>query len=295
MAYEHNNGGKEIYAKNILENYVKGWKIFMDTCSILHPEANKFWLNIVPLLQQYQNKIIIPLRSIEELQKHAGNAGKPELAEQAKSVLKILSQLIKAGFVEIRGEQSDNFADNVFQVVFTKFRMTHKLLLITQDKDLAHDITALNDNKSVKANLVHVKRINKYGFLSNFTFNTSYSQDDTLIQHTTQKQEDVLDKDEIFQLCKTVTPLDDSRLAVNHIPAENETVYTFRGPIILRSKVAAGGEGIIYTTNTPYVAKIYKKENMKKLNLCLVKKLNIKGYAIRFQHYIMLKKSLSDI
>ena len=168
MAYETNQNSRETYAKSVLEDYAKNWKIFMDTCSILHFAADKFWLNIIPLLRQYQNKIIIPLRSIEELQKHESNTRDSELAKNAKNCLRLMKKLINAGFVEIRGEQGDNFADNVFQVVFTKFRMTHKLLLITQDNDLAKDIIALNSNKSVKANPVQVKRINQYGFFSNF-------------------------------------------------------------------------------------------------------------------------------
>lgn len=282
MVHETNEKGKENYAKNALKSYVKDWKIFMDTCSILHFAADKFWINIIPLLRQYQNKIIVPLRSIEELQKHEANTGKPELANNAKNCLKILHQLITAGFVEIRGEQGDNFADNVFQVVFTKFRMTHKLLLITQDNDLAKDITALNGNKSVRANPVHVKRINQYGFLSNFTWNTENVNSDRPKQNIRHKSDEYLDEDEVFQICKSVTPLADSKLVVTHIPTENEIVYTSRGPIKLESKVAAGGEGIIYTTNTPYVAKIYKKENntkrkYEKIKLMLSKKIECEG------------------
>lgn len=282
MAYDANQNGKETYAKNALDSYAKDWKIFMDTCSILHFAADKFWMNIIPLLRQYQSKVIIPLRSIEELQKHEANTGKPELAENAKKWLKILNQLINAGFVEIRGEQGDNFADNVFQVVFTKFRMTHKLLLITQDNDLAKDIIALNSNKSVRANPVHVKRINQYGFLSNFTWNTENTKSDSSKKNNRPSNEEELDEDEVFQICKSVTTLDDSRLAVSHIPTENEIVYTSRGPIKLESKVAAGGEGIIYTTNTPYVAKIYKKENntkrkYEKIKLMLSKEIECEG------------------
>ncbi|MEG0900216.1 MAG: hypothetical protein RSF40_10975 [Oscillospiraceae bacterium] len=282
MAQEINENGKETYAKNALEGYVKDWKIFMDTCSILHFAADKFWMNIIPLLRQYQNKVIVPLRSIEELQKHEANIGKPELAENAKNCLKVLHQLINAGFVEIRGEQGDNFADNVFQVVFTKFRMTHKLLLITQDNDLAKDITALNSNKSVRANPVHVKRLNQYGFLSNFTWNTDNIKSDIPKQNKRHDNDNDLDEDEVFQICKSVTSLDDSRLVVTHIPTENEIVYTSRGPIKLESKVAAGGEGIIYTTNTPYVAKIYKKENntkrkYEKIKLMISKEIECEG------------------
>lgn len=283
MGYANEQNNKEINAKNILEEYAKGWKIFIDTCSIVHFSADKFWINIIPFLQQYQNKIFIPLKCIEELQKHAADSKKTELARNSKNSLKIISQLISAGLVEIRGEKNDNFADNVFQVVFTKFRLQHKLLLITQDNDLAKDIIALNSNKSVKANPVNVKRINQYGFLSNFAWNEEeVLKRDKFNKNKVYNDEEDLDEDEVFKICKAVTTLDDSRLTVTHIPTENEIVYTSHGPIKLESKVASGGEGTIYTTNTPYVAKIYKKENntkrkYEKIKLMLTKKIECEG------------------
>lgn len=283
MSYETDQDGKEAYAQNVLEEYAKNWKIFMDTCSILHPAVNKFWKNIIPLLQKYQNKIIIPRRCIEEVQKHENNTVDSELAEKARIFLEVMPKLIKAELVEIRGEQSDNkLADNVFQVVFTKFRMIHKLLLITQDNNLAKDIIALNSNRSVKANSVHVKRINQYGFLSNFTWSTDRIKNDSVKQNRRLSNEVNLDEDEVFRICNNVTTLDDSRLIVSHIPIENEILYTPCGPIKLESKVAAGGEGVIYNTNTPYVAKIYKRENntkrkYEKIKLMLSKKIKCEG------------------
>ena len=280
MGYETD---KEIYAQNVLNSYAKNWKIFIDTCSILHFAADKFWMNIIPYIQKYQNKIIIPSRSIEELQKHEANTRNPELAENAKNCLMVLDKLMKADFVEIRGEPSDNFADNVFQVVFTKFRMTHKLLLITQDNDLAKDIIALNSNKSVKANPVHVKRINQYGFLSNFKWKTDNNQFDRAERNKRNNRDENLNKDEVFQICKNVTSLDDSIPLANHIPTENENVYISSQDFVkLESKVAAGGEGLIYTTNTPYVAKIYKKEintqrKYEKIKLMLSRNIKCEG------------------
>ena len=82
-----------------MEGYAKDWKIFLDTCSILSAGANTFWLTILPLLQQYNNKVIIPLRSIEELEKHAANSSKPDLARNAADSLKSIVQLQRAGYV----------------------------------------------------------------------------------------------------------------------------------------------------------------------------------------------------
>lgn len=91
MAYDISQDSKENYARNKLDSYAKDWKIFIDTCSILHFAAGKFWVNIIPLLQRYQNRVIIPQRSIEELQKIGNNKSKPELANKAKDCLKVLT------------------------------------------------------------------------------------------------------------------------------------------------------------------------------------------------------------
>ena len=221
---------KDEYARNVLENYAKNYKIFLDTCSILEPAIDKFWMDIIPFLHRYQNKIIIPLRTIEELQKHERNIENINLANKAKNSLKVLQQLLTAGYVEIRGEKSDNFADNVFQVVFTKFRMTNRLLLITQDNNLAKDILALNNNRSVKAKQVRAKRIDRYGYLSDYAWNSSSIKQKNSRQDDTRDTENkiVLEK-QMFRVCNKVTDIVDSELPVSHIPDEGEMVYASNG------------------------------------------------------------------
>lgn len=280
------NQKKENNSKNVLEEYVKEWKIFIDTCSILHPAINKFWKNIIPLLEFYKNKIIIPFRVIEELKKHEMNISNSILAKNSKEALITIKYLAENNLIEIRGEDSDNFTDNVFQVVFTKYRMNYKLLLITQDNDLSKDIDSLNNIKSVKANDVSVKRLNHYGFLSNYSWNSKNNKFNSKINEDGDEDdisEDDISEDEIFQISKEVTKLADSIQNVSHIPKENEEVYVADGRAIrLIDEVAAGGEGIIYTTNTPYVAKIYKSKNntrrkYEKIKLMLSKKIECNG------------------
>lgn len=270
---------QEEYARDSMEAYVREYKIFIDTCSLLHSSAEKFWMNIIPMLDMYKCKIIIPLRSIDELEKHSKKTDNPELSKAANDCKKILNQLLGAGYVEIRGEETDNFADNVFQVVFTKFRMTHKLLLITQDNNLAKDILHLNDSKSVKANDVHVKRINRYGYLSDFAWNEKQR---TRSRKKANSRDIELDEDEVFKICNTVTKFPDVKIKISRMPTENENVYTGKGAIKLVKKLGAGGEATVYETNTPYVAKIYKQDNIttrkhEKIKLMLTKEIECKG------------------
>lgn len=275
------NGGKtrEEYARDSMETYVKEYKIFIDTCSLLYFAADKFWMNIIPMLNKHSCKIIVPLRSIDELEKLSKNAAKPDLAKSANDCKKKLKQLMSAGYIEVRGEETDNFADNVFQVVFTKFRMTHNLLLITQDNDLAKDILNLNESKSVKANEVHVKRINKYGYLSYFNWN---EKQNTKTNKKIRSDEVDLEEDEIFKICKTITSLPDTKIKISRMPMENDTVYMSQGTIKLVKELGAGGEATVYETNTPYVAKIYKKDNIttrkyEKIKLMLSKEIECDG------------------
>lgn len=274
-------GGKsrEEYALDAMENYVKEYKIFIDTCSLLHFSVNKFWMNIIPLLNKYRSKIIILLRSIDELEKHSKNKDKIELAKEANDCKKTLNRLMSAGYIEVRGEENDNFADNVFQVVFTKFRMTHKLLLITQDNNLAKDILNLNQSKSVKANYVHVKRINQHGYLSDFFWNEKHN---TKTNRKPKGAEIELDNSKVFKICKIITNFPDTRIMISRMPVENDTVYTPQGSIKLVKELGVGGEATVYETNTPYVAKIYKRDNIttrkcEKIKLMLSKEIECKG------------------
>lgn len=254
------------HAQSNLEYCFTNYKVFIDTCSLLHFAADKFWINAVPLINKTGNKIIIPLRVIDELKKHSQNHKNSKLADKATMAIDNINRLMKADLVEIRGESTDNFTDNVFQVVFTKFRMSYKLLLITQDFNLATDILNLNKIKSVKANQVYVKRINQYGFLSNFSMNQSKESSGTVYKKSVE--ENSPDEDEKFALSKSITSIPDVPLKVTSIPNEGDIVIA-RNPdgeakIRLEESVSSGGEGTIYKTNTPYVAKIYKKEKINK-------------------------------
>lgn len=277
------NQEKQEQQKKILEKYCKDWKIFIDTCSLLHSSSDDFWMNIIPLLHQYQNSIFIPSRCVEEIKKHSKNKNNTELAQNAKECLIKLKGLVEAGYVEIRGEPTDNFTDNVFQVVFTKFRMKYKLLLITQDNNLAKDILNLNNSRSVKANEVKVNRINKYGLLREFYWKDSEENTDLIkTSKKLEKKEIKIGEDEMFRVCSQVTNISDTKLRVSEMPIEGSNVLTSKGSIKLTKELESGGEAIVYLTNTPYVAKIYKNDNItkrkyEKIKLMLSKNINCSG------------------
>ena len=79
-----------------------------------------------------------------------------------------------------------------------------------------------------------------------------------------------------------VTKVPDTPVSVKELPGVNSVVYAGKSKITLTSEIARGGEGIIYSTNTKFVAKIYKKgllteRKIKKVELLLSKKLKCDG------------------
>lgn len=262
----------ESAASSSLENYVKNYKIFIDTCSLLHSAADKFWENIVPMLETYGVKVIVPSKVIDELKKHSDNAENDNLAQNARNSLEYLKKLQKGKLISIKGEKTDSFVDNLFQTVFTKFRMQYKLLLITQDKKLAADILALNNSQSVRSYPIHVKQINQYGYLSN-----------CVNIKTEEFSENTINKDEMFEVGSGVSEISAEPLKITCLPKENENVYrSDNSAIMLREEIGTGGEAVIYKTDTPYIAKIYREKKITKrkeakIELMLKKKISCHG------------------
>ena len=272
-----------------IEKSVKEFKIFIDTCSLLAPGADKFWGSIVPILQRENKSIIIPYRVYQELEKKEKDAVRGAtkdigLQQRAVNAKKSVVRLQKAGLIQIFGDPNDNFADNVFQTVFTQYRMKYNLMLITQDKNLASDIFNISKSKSVNTkNRILVERINPNGTLSIHSLGTSQDED----SHSVPRPADSnIPDEERFAFARTVTKVSGS-LSVSYIPKVSDEVIAMRNGqerhIQLVKEGPSGGEGTIYETSiNGYVAKIYKKEKIdkakhEKLKLMLTRDIDCKG------------------
>lgn len=261
-------------AIDILEKCVSEYKIFIETSSILDINASKFWMNMILLLEKYRNKIIIPIDVIEELEK------KDKLNSHLKSV-------VPEKLTDIKGEKNNFSIDKIFEEVFLMYRSKYKILLITQDSSLAKKITDLNKNKFIMDNDILCMKITEDGLLNNeYNFNI-LSKIKSIFgvskKNKSSKIKSQINQDEIFNIAKKVTNISDEKLKITNLPKENEVAYTKENKAIkLLKEVASGGEGIIYTTDTQYVAKIYKNENntrrkYEKLKKMVSKKINCEG------------------
>lgn len=299
-------------ATAFLENSVRDYKIFIDTSSLLSDYADAFWSHLVPVLQRESKSVIVPLRVYQELEKFANNPemcrqrGKPELSKRARMQMNNIARLQKANLVQVFGDKSDNFADNVFQTVFTQFRLKYNLMLITQDRNLAADVMQIDKSKAVStSNQIRVERINKYGYLSvndpgrnapdvSAGSNGRSSSNGSGRRSGTRAP---IPENERFDAANVIQNVS-GRMSVSSVPAKGDLLTAERGgdrrQIRLADPGPSGGEGTIYATEIPgVVAKIYKPEKLdrakyEKLRVMMTKRINCEGVcfplAILYNH-----------
>ena len=254
----------------------RDYKLFIDTCSLLHDEFEDAFANMKSDLLRTGNRIIIPYGVIAELDKHQKNVANHNLSKSARHVLRIIKHYIeKDKYIRVMGEESEKFADNVFQTVFTKFRLKHNLALITQDHNLSVDILNLKKTPSVqRVKDILVLKIDNHGKL------VPFSQKD---KPDSPAQNAPVNGNNKFRLCTKVTTISDNPISIRSIPSEGDAVASKKnGQIRLVKKLGSGGEGDVYSTNTAYVAKIYKQGKLtlrkqKKLELMTSKEISCKG------------------
>lgn len=123
--------------ENPLTDLVHEYKIFLDAQALAEEKvmnASAFVKFLTAALFDAEKKIIVPLRSIEELDT-GGHRAK-----------KFLAQMQAAGVLQIHGEETDpDFRDTILSV-FKKFRGKYRLCLITPNEELAQEILRLNDS-----------------------------------------------------------------------------------------------------------------------------------------------------
>lgn len=123
-------------------------KIMIDTCSLMHGKCEEVFQQLIPLLKKYHNKVIIPVKVIDELTKHRRCTQDVAKCWAAEKGMRLCSNLEDAGCLSVRGSVNDNFADNVFFVVISNYRYKHQMTLVTQDRWLAYDVLQLNSFQS---------------------------------------------------------------------------------------------------------------------------------------------------
>lgn len=148
-----------------MEELVRTRTIMIDTCSLMHSQCGAVMDRMLPALERQGKKVVIPLRVIDELRKHQNARHDPGKARAANEGMRICRRLQKAGCLSVRGNEGDDFADNVFFVVLSDYRYRYHMLLITQDRNLTTDVLQLNRQQATQGYPVEVMRIDRHGRL----------------------------------------------------------------------------------------------------------------------------------
>lgn len=132
--------------KKYLDNKLsKEYKIFIDSSAILRKNFLDSLYSLLILMVENNNKFIISLKTIEYIQYKLVNCS-PEEEEKYKNTIKLLSEMKSRGLIEIHGEETDINEEITLVSVFTKFKFTYKLALITDNLKLAKQISLINND-----------------------------------------------------------------------------------------------------------------------------------------------------
>lgn len=160
-----NAGG--VFDEKGLRAIAKHYKVFVNADTLEHIKAEDFFNKFALLLNEFNNKIIVPLRVIKFMQDNMLSFN-PDIYIPAKRGLNLLAKLQSKGVVDIRGEASDDAVNNLIQSVFAKHRTAYRLVLLTQNKELAEDILALNNSKAIKGYTIVAGKLNNDGIVEEF-------------------------------------------------------------------------------------------------------------------------------
>lgn len=302
---------KEKVSREKLGLFVRKYDIFIDTCSLLETDKiAKFWENVTPLLKQ-EHKHINILGSVErELERFARSpelctSKHPEDPEgfQRRAILALRTLLTLMGddenegvvriLYEIDPDQytrdhgRELLADYEIHTVFSRHRMEHDLLLITQDKTLAGNVDSLNTvESSYSKHHIRVRQVNQHGFLSPVNDCPTDRQESRMVYLGAQRSD--VPAAEKFSLADAVTEVSGTT-PLSRVPTESDEVLQHCGGCDLRytliKQLGSGGEGCVYATGDTYnAAKIYKARNgqidlvkYRKLERMLEKDLDCEG------------------
>ena len=142
--------------------------IIIDTSSLLKRQFENFMESFIPSLRDSGMKITIPQTVMHEIHKFCTENTPRGFA--AKRTVENINALHRTGFVRFEGNPNSNEKADAYIVgrVIKARSQGEKILVITQDYQLAQDILKTNNMSSTWAPVNNVNRINEFGVLENF-------------------------------------------------------------------------------------------------------------------------------
>jgi rRNA-processing protein FCF1 len=125
-------------------------RMVADTSFLMESKSKECIENeLVHIMESTGRKIAIPRRVIIELESLQFSTDK-ERASKSLVTLKMIEKHIENWFDFFGEENEATYADHLFNSVFLRHFVSKHLILLTQDRKLAHDITLLNDFQSFR-------------------------------------------------------------------------------------------------------------------------------------------------
>lgn len=149
-----------------MRQMVRGYKIFLDDTSLFSNNVGDFINFLADYLISENEKVIITLRAVERIQERTQDL---TYSRQAVKALRLLNWMQQKNIVQIRGEENDSNHHDTILSVFLRFRGTHRLCLITQDRTFANEVLRLNETKDSEGFNIIVGYISEGGRLVMYT------------------------------------------------------------------------------------------------------------------------------
>ncbi|MFW5891346.1 MAG: protein kinase domain-containing protein, partial [bacterium] len=263
---------------NDIDNYIKAYKIFTETSSLTHKSAKKFYLNYLSsLLQQYKNKLIIPLSVVKEIELMKKSSDEKEVKKGDRG-LNIINTLQKENLILIVGDSNDPPFEKMIKRIFIDLSEKYKICLITQSKNFVKKIYKMRENKGTR----FIKEFKAFRIKNKETAE-ELNKDNI---KTGSKNREIIKK---FKLCSKAINLNNShKINVRHIPVINDYILIKRPndpyaeKLVLKKEIGKGGEGKVYLADNGLVCKIYNRNKIstlkkEKLDLMLSNNIDYEG------------------
>jgi|GEM_PF-3295825 len=227
-----------------LDELVQNYRILIDTNMLMGWKVGE----LIAELRRQQRQAIVPLSVVQELERLSQSGRRAVLAADA---LRRLQALVAEKVIELRGEADDpDHADDLFVKVCRKFANHKKICVLTQDRGL-------------KNRLRNIHRTN------------------ILVLGALPKRRTHVPR---FRLATTITRVPDQAVRIDSVPSLGEACYEQgkNKKLVLREKIAEGGEGIVYKVNANTACKIYyphrlTQRRLEKLRRMTKRPLRISG------------------
>lgn len=267
--------------------------VTFDTCSLIANDAPEVTERMAKEFPKSDKKIFLISKAVENERKNSPNVKK--FINKSKAAIINMQKYLT--IYQDSANRDVNFADNDFIQNITYYRMKYNVVLITNDKNLAADILALNYSKSVD----RTKTIKVFAIKNNSLEEYKIPEAEKerinpkpLPQSSEPKvvnapkaapAKKVEENSQALFKIEKKPYLNDELNEVKEIPYLGSSVKDSDGQEHrLLKEIGSGAEAKIYKTDTNFVAKIFAakyntKFKEKKIELLIESKIKVKKVA----------------